>query len=138
MTDIITILGIESSCDDTAAAVVQRINGKALVLSSVVVGQEILHEAYGGVVPEIAARAHAEQLDIAVEKALVQSDIKLEHVDAIAVTSGPGLKDGVKLEAGHVVSHKNGGKASMENLITQCNICNSGQSSRNIKKEALA
>ena len=95
MTDIITILGIESSCDDTAAAVVQRINGKALVLSSVVVGQEILHEAYGGVVPEIAARAHAEQLDIAVEKALVQSDIKLEHVDAIAVTSGPGLIGGV-------------------------------------------
>ena len=46
MTDIITILGIESSCDDTAAAMVQRINGKALVLSSVVVGQEILHEAY--------------------------------------------------------------------------------------------
>jgi len=95
MTDIITILGIESSCDDTAAAVVQRINGKARVLSSVVVGQEILHEAYGGVVPEIAARAHAEQLDIAVEKALVQSDIKLEHVDAIAVTSGPGLIGGV-------------------------------------------
>ena len=95
MTDIITILGIESSCDDTAAAVVQRINGKARVLSSIVVGQEILHEAYGGVVPEIAARAHAEQLDIAVEKALVQSDMKLEHVDAIAVTSGPGLIGGV-------------------------------------------
>ena len=95
MTDIITMLGIESSCDDTAAAVVQRINGKAHILSSIVVGQEILHQAYGGVVPEIAARAHAEQLDIAVENAISQSGVKLKHVDAIAVTSGPGLIGGV-------------------------------------------
>ena len=95
MTDIITMLGIESSCDDTAAAVVQRINGKANILSSVVVGQEILHAAYGGVVPEIAARAHAEQLDIAVETALIQSGIKLDQIDAISVTAGPGLIGGV-------------------------------------------
>ena len=53
-------------------------------------------------------------------------------------TCGRKPKDGIKLEAGHVVSHKNGGKASMDNLITQCNICNSGQSSRNIKKGQLA
>jgi hypothetical protein len=53
-------------------------------------------------------------------------------------TCGRKPKDGIKLEAGHVVSHKNGGKASMENLITQCNICNSGQSSRNIDQEAVA
>ena len=95
MTDIITMLGIESSCDDTAAAVVQRINGKANILSSVVVGQEILHAAYGGVVPEIAARAHAEQLDIAVETALIQSGIKLDQIDAVSVTAGPGLIGGV-------------------------------------------
>lgn len=53
-------------------------------------------------------------------------------------TCGRKPKDGIKLEAGHVVSHKNGGKASMDNLITQCNVCNSGQSSRNIKKGQLA
>ena len=95
MTDVITMLGIESSCDDTAAAVVRRIDGQANILSSIVVGQEELHSAYGGVVPEIAARAHAEQLDIAVERALLDAGVNLTDIDAIAVTAGPGLIGGV-------------------------------------------
>jgi N6-L-threonylcarbamoyladenine synthase len=95
MTDTLTLLGIESSCDDTAAAVVRRVNDQAEVLSSIVVGQEDLHAAFGGVVPEIAARAHAEQLDIAVERALQESGVSLEGIDAIAVTAGPGLIGGV-------------------------------------------
>lgn len=85
-------LGIESSCDDTAAAVV---SGDRSILSSVVVDQSDLHEAFGGVVPEIAARAHAEKLDIAVETALAQAGQHLSDIDAIAVTAGPGLIGGV-------------------------------------------
>ena len=63
----LTVLGIESSCDDTAAAVVRRADGRPQVLSSVVLGQTGLHAPFGGVVPEIAARAHSERLDLAVE-----------------------------------------------------------------------
>lgn len=85
------VLGLESSCDDTAAALVR---GRE-VLSSVVLGQSALHAAYGGVVPEIAARAHAEKLDIAVRQALSEAGLALPAVDAIAVTAGPGLIGGV-------------------------------------------
>lgn len=91
----LTILGIESSCDDTAAAVVRGHPGSAQVLSNIVVDQTAAHAAFGGVVPEIAARAHAEKIDIAVEKALHQADIRLRDIDAIAVTAGPGLIGGV-------------------------------------------
>ncbi|MCA0995315.1 tRNA (adenosine(37)-N6)-threonylcarbamoyltransferase complex transferase subunit TsaD [Alloyangia pacifica] len=87
----LTILGLESSCDDTAAAVLR---GRE-ILSSVVLGQAELHAAFGGVVPEIAARAHAEKLDLAVEQALVQAGVPVGELDAIAVTSGPGLIGGV-------------------------------------------
>jgi len=90
-----TILGLESSCDDTAAAIVRVGEDGAQVLSSVVLGQAELHAAYGGVVPEIAARAHAEKLDICVEQALTQSNMTLSQVDGIAVTAGPGLIGGV-------------------------------------------
>jgi N6-L-threonylcarbamoyladenine synthase len=86
----LTLLGIESSCDDTAAAVVR---GDGTILSSVVEGQAALHAAFGGVVPEIAARAHAERLDIVVEKAL--AGFGLGALDGIAVTAGPGLIGGV-------------------------------------------
>lgn len=96
MTKSLTILGLESSCDDTAAAVVRAQPGQpARVLSSVVLGQTDLHADFGGVVPEIAARAHAEKLDLAVEKALTQAELALCDVDAIAVTAGPGLIGGV-------------------------------------------
>ena len=92
----LTILGIESSCDDTAAAVLRRDGtGKTRILSSVVLGQTELHAAFGGVVPEIAARAHAEKIDICVEQALTQAKTPLSALDAIAVTSGPGLIGGV-------------------------------------------
>ncbi len=92
----LTFLGIETSCDDTAAAVV-RASGAARpeILSSEVLGQTGLHEAFGGVVPEIAARAHAERLDGVVEAALSASGIGLDQIDAIAVTAGPGLIGGV-------------------------------------------
>lgn len=96
MTQTLTFLGIESSCDDTAAAVLRRTpDGQALILSSVVEGQSALHAAFGGVVPEIAARAHAERLDHCVEQALAQADLGLGELDGIAVTSGPGLIGGV-------------------------------------------
>ncbi|MGJ8603790.1 MAG: tRNA (adenosine(37)-N6)-threonylcarbamoyltransferase complex transferase subunit TsaD [Marivita sp.] len=87
----ITVLGLESSCDDTAAAIVR---GRS-ILSSVVADQTALHAAYGGVVPEIAARAHAEKLDLCIETALSEAGIPLADVDAIAVTAGPGLIGGV-------------------------------------------
>lgn len=96
MTHPMTILGLESSCDDTAAAVVRYVpDDVSQVLSSVVVGQNDLHAAFGGVVPEIAARAHAEKLDLCVEQALTQANMGLSGIDAIAVTAGPGLIGGV-------------------------------------------
>ena len=88
----LTFLGIESSCDDTAAAIV-RADGT--ILSSVVAGQTALHADFGGVVPEIAARAHAEKLDICIEDALAQSGLTLADLDGVAVTAGPGLIGGV-------------------------------------------
>lgn len=96
MTDQALILGIESSCDDTAAAVV-RVggNGPGEILSSVVEGQSSLHADFGGVVPEIAARAHAERLDGVTARALSQAGCGLAGIDAIAVTAGPGLIGGV-------------------------------------------
>ncbi len=96
MVQTLTVLGLESSCDDTAAAVIrQRGGAKAEILSSVVHGQTELHSAFGGVVPEIAARAHAEKLDICVAQALEGAGLALTDMDAIAVTAGPGLIGGV-------------------------------------------
>ncbi|MEQ6249584.1 tRNA (adenosine(37)-N6)-threonylcarbamoyltransferase complex transferase subunit TsaD [Sulfitobacter sp. HNIBRBA3233] len=90
-----TVLGIESSCDDTAAAVVRGSAGAAAVMSSVVQNQTALHADFGGVVPEIAARAHAERLDDCVARALEEAQLTLAEIDAIAVTAGPGLIGGV-------------------------------------------
>ena len=90
--ETLTFLGIESSCDDSAAAVVRS---DGTVLASVVEGQAALHAPYGGVVPEIAARAHAEKLDGCVERALAEAGLGLGDLDAVAVTSGPGLIGGV-------------------------------------------
>ncbi|MBV2141923.1 tRNA (adenosine(37)-N6)-threonylcarbamoyltransferase complex transferase subunit TsaD [Falsochrobactrum sp. TDYN1] len=90
------ILGIETSCDETAAAIVERDDkGKGSILSNVVLSQIAEHEPYGGVVPEIAARAHVEVLDTLVERALGEAGLKLEEVDAIAATAGPGLIGGL-------------------------------------------
>lgn len=96
MVTTLTILGLESSCDDTAAAVVRQTGSdQAKILSSVVLGQSELHAAFGGVVPEIAARAHTEKLDICVKQALENAGLHLSQMDAIAVTAGPGLIGGV-------------------------------------------
>lgn len=96
MDTTVTLLGIESSCDDTAAAVVRLSPGHAPeILSSEVLGQTDLHAAFGGVVPEIAARAHAERLDGVVEDALASAGVTLDGLDGIAVTAGPGLIGGV-------------------------------------------
>ena len=101
MTDSLTVLGLESSCDETAAAVVRAplaegaAAGPGAILSSVVWGQDSLHAAFGGVVPEIAARAHAERLDHCVEAALAEAGVALADIDGIAVTAGPGLIGGV-------------------------------------------
>ncbi|WP_227269139.1 tRNA (adenosine(37)-N6)-threonylcarbamoyltransferase complex transferase subunit TsaD [Roseobacter weihaiensis] len=91
-----TVLALESSCDDTAAAVLRRqADGSTDILASIVRGQDSLHAAFGGVVPEIAARAHAEVIDLCVEQALEQAATPLGEIDAIAVTAGPGLIGGV-------------------------------------------
>lgn len=82
------ILAIESSCDETAAAVVE--NGRT-VLSSIISSQIDIHTLYGGVVPEIASRKHMEHIDYVVERALSEAGMALEDVDAVAVTYGPGL-----------------------------------------------
>jgi N6-L-threonylcarbamoyladenine synthase len=96
MPDTLTFLGLESSCDDTAAAVVRHVPGELpSILSSVVFSQTAMHAPFGGIVPEIAARAHAERLDLAIEEALSRSGLTLSGIDAIAVTAGPGLIGGV-------------------------------------------
>lgn len=84
----IYILAIESSCDETAAAVVK--NGRE-VKSNVISSQIDLHTLYGGVVPEIASRKHIEKINQVIEEALKEADITLEQIDAIGVTYGPGL-----------------------------------------------
>ncbi len=91
----LTLLALESSCDDTAAAVVRGSGASAQILSSVVWGQTGLHEGFGGVVPEIAARAHAERVDLCAERALERAGLRLADIDGIAVTAGPGLIGGV-------------------------------------------
>lgn len=96
MTQTLTVLGLESSCDDTAAGVVRQTGAsKPAILSSVVVSQDHLHASFGGVVPEIAARAHAEKLDTVVQSALSKAGLGLDALDAVAVTAGPGLIGGV-------------------------------------------
>ncbi len=82
------ILGIESSCDETAAAVVR--NGRE-VLSNIINTQIDLHKVYGGVVPEIASRKHIENIDVVIDAALEEAGKRLDEIDAIAVTYGPGL-----------------------------------------------
>ena len=93
--ETITLLGLESSCDDTAAAVVRLSGGRGVILSSVVAGQADLHAAFGGVVPEIAARAHVEKIDFCVEEALARAGLGFGDLEGIAVTAGPGLIGGV-------------------------------------------
>ena len=90
------VLGIETSCDETAAAVVERADdGSGRILSDIVLSQVADHAAFGGVVPEIAARAHVEALDGVVRAALLEAGLTFSRIDAVAATAGPGLIGGV-------------------------------------------
>ncbi len=94
--ETITILGIETSCDETAAAVVRRKSDTdGEILSNVIRSQLDVHAPYGGVVPEIAARAHVSHLDRLVETALEDAGVGFKDLDGIAATAGPGLIGGV-------------------------------------------
>ena len=86
------VLGLESSCDDSAAALV---TSDRCILAQAVVGQNSAHEPYGGVVPEIAARAHVEILPGLIEQVLAEAEMSIHDVDAVAATAGPGLIGGV-------------------------------------------
>ena len=101
------ILGLESSCDETAAALV---TGDRQVLAHRLAGQEAAHAPYGGVVPEIAARAHVEALEPLIEAALADAGVSLDAVDAVAATAGPGLIGGVMvgLVTGKALAHAAG------------------------------
>ncbi len=91
-----TILGIETSCDETAVSVVRRgAAGDGQILSNVVLSQVKNHAPYGGVVPEVAARAHIHHLDGLVKAALAEAHLQFKDLDAIAATAGPGLSSGL-------------------------------------------
>ena len=86
------ILGIESSCDETAASIIsENKDGVPSILSNIISSQENVHKEFGGVVPELAARSHIEKIDLIVEKAIKVSGKKINDIDAIASTAGPGL-----------------------------------------------
>ncbi len=90
------VLGIETTCDETAAAVVERsVDGRGRILSNVVLSQLSEHAAFGGVVPEIAARAHVEALDSVIASAMMQAECDYESLDGVAAAAGPGLIGGV-------------------------------------------
>jgi len=111
MSPPLRILGIETSCDETAASVILRdSDGKGHILGDVVLSQLEEHSAYGGVVPEIAARAHVEALDTLIEEALLRASVTLADIDAIAATSGPGLIGGliVGLMTGKAIARATG------------------------------
>ncbi len=95
MLSSLTVLGLETSCDETAAAVVRLTDGRAHVLSSVVASQIERHAPYGGVVPEIAARAHVEVIEAIAAQALAEAHLSAADLDGIAATAGPGLVGGV-------------------------------------------
>src|SRR4051794_26461595 len=90
------VLGIETTCDETAAAVVERgADGRGRILSDVVLSQVDAHAAFGGVVPEIAARAHVDVLDAVIAKAMQEAGCTFDRLDGVAAAAGPGLIGGV-------------------------------------------
>ena len=92
----LTILGLETSCDETAASVVRReADGTVTVLSSIIGTQFEMHAPFGGVVPEIAARAHVESVDAIAAEAMRASGLSFDQLDGVAATAGPGLVGGV-------------------------------------------
>ena len=92
MKEKLTFLGIETSCDETAAAIVKENNdGTGEILSNIVSSQVEEHREFGGIVPEVAARAHVEKIEFIVQKAIRVSNLNLGNIDGIAATAGPGL-----------------------------------------------
>src|SRR5213593_1577578 len=90
------VLGIETTCDETGAAVLERLpEGRGRILSNIVLSQIDEHAAFGGVVPEIAARAHVEALDVIIAKAMAEAGRTFAHLDGVAAAAGPGLIGGV-------------------------------------------
>jgi len=105
--DPLTVLGIETSCDETAAGVVRRHgDGRVEVMSSIVLSQVKDHAPFGGVVPEIAARAHVEAIDAVIRAAMTEADLGFGDLDGVAATAGPGLVGGVMvgLSAGKAIA----------------------------------
>ena len=101
------VLGIESSCDETSISIVEKDNGKIKVLSNIVRSQVDIHKNYGGVVPELAARAHSDVIDKLIKLAFEESKMRFKQIDAIAATAGPGLLGGllVGVVAGKTLAH---------------------------------
>jgi len=92
MKEKLAFLGIETSCDETAASVVrEKTDGTGEILSNIVSSQIKEHKEFGGVVPEIAARAHVEKIDFIIKKAIKESGLNLENINGISATAGPGL-----------------------------------------------
>ena len=92
MKEKLTFLGIETSCDETAASVVrEKADGTGEILSNIVSSQVEEHKEFGGVVPEIAARAHVEKIEFIIKKALKESNLNFNNIDGISATAGPGL-----------------------------------------------
>ncbi len=92
MKQMLTFLGIETSCDETAASVVkEKKDGTGKILSNIVSSQFEEHKEFGGIVPEIAARAHIEKIDTIIKKAIEESNLNINDLDGIAATAGPGL-----------------------------------------------
>ena len=88
----LTFLGIETSCDETAASIVrEKADGTGEILSNIVSSQINEHQKFGGVVPEIAARAHVEKIGFIIKEALKKSSFDLKNIDGISATAGPGL-----------------------------------------------
>lgn len=92
MKEKLTFLGIETSCDETAAAIVkEKSDGTAEILSNIVSSQIDVHKEFGGVVPELAARAHVEKIEFVVKKSIKESNLNFDDLSGVAATAGPGL-----------------------------------------------
>ena len=86
------ILGIETSCDETAASIIEdNLDGNIRILSNIISSQVEVHKEFGGIVPELAARSHAEKIDLITKKAIIESGISIDNISAVAATAGPGL-----------------------------------------------
>ena len=106
------VLGIETSCDETGIGIVR---GRTL-LSNTIASSMDEHARYGGVVPEVAARAHLEALQPAIEAALAEAQVQLADIDAVAVTSGPGLAGALMVGVGAAKALAQAGEAGKEAL----------------------